>query len=162
MARCFISIPYYHFSVGGTAGAIITCPLEVVKTRLQSSNSGFETKLRATAEPPAPAKPSPSPTTGYKGSQVVYRPALGSQYSLSVRLLNCNPCSTCPILYSTHSQPCRPIQSKLNAFQDRTSARAKVHTGAPALEAANTARPSMGVTGCLRYQSVNNSSAIAL
>jgi len=28
-------------SVGGTTGAIITCPLEVVKTRLQSSNSGF-------------------------------------------------------------------------------------------------------------------------
>ena len=27
--------------MGGTAGAIITCPLEVVKTRLQSSNSGF-------------------------------------------------------------------------------------------------------------------------
>ena len=26
---------------GGTTGAIITCPLEVVKTRLQSSNSGF-------------------------------------------------------------------------------------------------------------------------
>jgi len=27
--------------VGGTTGAIFTCPLEVVKTRLQSSNSGF-------------------------------------------------------------------------------------------------------------------------
>ena len=27
--------------MGGTAGAILTCPLEVVKTRLQSSNSGF-------------------------------------------------------------------------------------------------------------------------
>ena len=32
-----------HFSVGGTTGAIFTCPLEVVKTRLQSSNSGFPT-----------------------------------------------------------------------------------------------------------------------
>lgn len=30
-------------SVGGTMGAIVTCPLEVVKTRLQSSNSGFST-----------------------------------------------------------------------------------------------------------------------
>lgn len=28
--------------VGGTVGAIVTCPLEVVKTRLQSSSSGFE------------------------------------------------------------------------------------------------------------------------
>ena len=27
--------------MGGTTGAIVTCPLEVVKTRLQSSNSGF-------------------------------------------------------------------------------------------------------------------------
>jgi len=27
--------------VAGTAGAIVTCPLEVVKTRLQSSSSGF-------------------------------------------------------------------------------------------------------------------------
>lgn len=30
-----------HFSVAGTTGAIITCPLEVVKTRQQSSKSGF-------------------------------------------------------------------------------------------------------------------------
>lgn len=28
-------------SVAGTVGAIVTCPLEVVKTRLQSSSSGF-------------------------------------------------------------------------------------------------------------------------
>ena len=34
---------YYIYSVGGTTGAIFTCPLEVVKTRLQSSNSGFPT-----------------------------------------------------------------------------------------------------------------------
>ena len=33
--------------MGGTAGAILTCPLEVVKTRLQSSNSGFDTTLKA-------------------------------------------------------------------------------------------------------------------
>lgn len=30
-----------YFSVAGTTGAIITCPLEVVKTRQQSSKSGF-------------------------------------------------------------------------------------------------------------------------
>ncbi len=34
-------LTFFIFSMGGTAGAIITCPLEVVKTRLQSSNSGF-------------------------------------------------------------------------------------------------------------------------
>jgi solute carrier family 25 protein 33/36 len=40
--------------VGGTAGAIITCPLEVVKTRLQSSNSGFDTTLKAVEVAAAP------------------------------------------------------------------------------------------------------------
>lgn len=33
---------YFVFHrVAGTTGAIVTCPLEVVKTRLQSSSSGF-------------------------------------------------------------------------------------------------------------------------
>ncbi|KAF0312751.1 Mitochondrial carrier protein Rim2 [Amphibalanus amphitrite] len=31
-----------RFRTGGTVGAVATCPLEVVKTRLQSSRSGFE------------------------------------------------------------------------------------------------------------------------
>lgn len=31
----------FKFSLGGTVGAIVTCPLEVVKTRLQSSVSHF-------------------------------------------------------------------------------------------------------------------------
>lgn len=31
----------FDFRVAGTTGAIITCPLEVVKTRQQSSKSGF-------------------------------------------------------------------------------------------------------------------------
>jgi len=34
-------IPLIAGGMGGTAGAVVTCPLEVVKTRLQSSNSGF-------------------------------------------------------------------------------------------------------------------------
>ena len=37
--------------VGGTVGAIVTCPLEVVKTRLQSSNTSFHT---STPLSPAP------------------------------------------------------------------------------------------------------------
>ena len=36
--------------MGGTAGAIITCPLEVVKTRLQATDSGFG------SNPPPPSK----------------------------------------------------------------------------------------------------------
>ena len=38
--------------MGGTTGAIFTCPLEVVKTRLQSTDSGF-----GTASKPPPSKP---------------------------------------------------------------------------------------------------------
>jgi len=34
-------------SVGGTAGAVVTCPLEVVKTRLQSSNAFLSTPMRS-------------------------------------------------------------------------------------------------------------------
>ena len=38
--------------MGGTTGAIFTCPLEVVKTRLQSTDSGF-----GSASKPPPSKP---------------------------------------------------------------------------------------------------------
>lgn len=31
-----------HFRIGGTVGAVLTCPLEVVKTRLQSSCATFQ------------------------------------------------------------------------------------------------------------------------
>jgi len=143
--------------VGGTAGAIVTCPLEVVKTRLQSSNSGFDTKYQndtvAKEVDTSLGKNSKTIRTG-KVSHVVYRPALGSQYSWSVRLLNAN-CSyfgsSTPILYSTQSQPCRPLQSKLSAFGDRTSA--KVHTGSHVQNFAQTKQPraAIGVWACLRH-----------
>lgn len=123
--------------VGGTAGAIVTCPLEVVKTRLQSSNSGFGTTLKVGAveavrvdSVEAVNHLTSATKTGGKVSHVVYRPALGSQYSVTVQLLNANWShfgSSNPILYSTQSQPCRPLQSKLTAFGDRTSAKS-VHT----------------------------------
>jgi len=37
--------------MAGTAGAVVTCPLEVVKTRLQSSSSGFHVCLPKIASP---------------------------------------------------------------------------------------------------------------
>lgn len=37
--------------VAGTVGAVVTCPLEVVKTRLQSSSSGFHIQLPNIASP---------------------------------------------------------------------------------------------------------------
>jgi len=143
--------------VGGTTGAIVTCPLEVVKTRLQSSNSGFDTKLKIDILnkdlESTLAKNSKANWAG-KVSHVVYRPALGSQYSWSVQLLNSNWGhfgSSTPILYSTQSQPCRPLQSKLSAFGDRTSA--KIHTGSnsqvQAYAQTKQPRATLGVWACL-------------
>lgn len=148
--------------VGGTAGAIFTCPLEVVKTRLQASNSGFETKLK----PPhaggleevkkageSPAGKACTKWTGRVVHQCVYRPALGSQYTVNMRLLRANCLhfgSVTPILYSTQSQPCRPLQSKLSGFQDRTSVKAAVHTGHAVSNVRSTGN-AMGVIGCLRH-----------
>ncbi|XP_014249194.1 mitochondrial carrier protein Rim2 [Cimex lectularius] len=37
--------------VAGTVGAVVTCPLEVVKTRLQSSSSGFHVRVPNIASP---------------------------------------------------------------------------------------------------------------
>jgi len=143
--------------VGGTAGAIVTCPLEVVKTRLQSSNSGFDTKLKldtvAKEVESTLGKSSKANWVG-KVSHAGYRPALGSQYSWSVQLLNSNWGhfgSSTPILYSTQSQPCRPLQSKLSAFGDRTSA--KIHTNSQEhiITQARQPRASMGVWTCLMH-----------
>ena len=70
----------FYFSVGGTAGAIVTCPLEVVKTRLQSSNSGFGTTLKVGAveavrvdSVEAVNHLTSATKTGGKVSHVVYR-----------------------------------------------------------------------------------------
>lgn len=144
--------------VGGTAGAIVTCPLEVVKTRLQSSNSGFDTSLkleraRREAEAKKCTNNCSNPNFAGKVSHGVYRPALGSNYTISVhQLLNANWGhfgSSNPILYSTQSQPCRPLQSKLSAFGDRTKAKT-VHTG-QAMVQTRTPVTTMGVWACLKH-----------
>ena len=93
------------------------------------------------------------PNFAGKVSHGVYRPALGSNYTISVhQLLNANWGhfgSSTPILYSTQSQPCRPLQSKLSAFGDRTKAKS-VHTGQAVLQT-RTAGPTLGVWECLKY-----------
>ena len=43
------------YRVGGTIGAIVTCPLEVVKTRLQSSVATFNTAALTTTHSSATA-----------------------------------------------------------------------------------------------------------
>lgn len=43
---------FFLCRVAGTVGAIVTCPLEVVKTRQQSSNSGFHHLPPIAQEPP--------------------------------------------------------------------------------------------------------------
>jgi len=129
--------------LGGTTGAIVTCPLEVVKTRLQSSQSGFEpqnkvqsssTKVPDTASDKS-GKNNKCHATVKKHPPRVDRAALGSRHSVVVNLLNANRgsfgSSTSPLLYCTHAQPCRPLKTKLGAFNDRANARSvshRVHT----------------------------------
>ena len=126
----------------------------MVKTRLQSSNSGFDTTLKVGQAARRGVEVQLTKVAGGgqgKVSHVVYRPALGSQYSFSVQLLNSNWShfgSSHPILYSTASQPCRPLQSKLSAFGDRTNAKS-VHTG-QALVHTRHPGTSMGVWACLK------------
>eukprot|EP00088_Acartia_fossae_P009722 TRINITY_DN14764_c0_g1_i1.p1 TRINITY_DN14764_c0_g1~~TRINITY_DN14764_c0_g1_i1.p1 ORF type:complete len:419 (-),score=90.72 TRINITY_DN14764_c0_g1_i1:922-2178(-) len=160
--------------VAGTTGAICTCPLEVVKTRLQSSNSGFDTTVAA-AKPVADTS-----TTAANGGasrkkakqiwkrpaeRVTYRPVFGSHYTSSVNLLlrggnGCNFGSATPILYSTQSQPCRPIKTKLSSFPDRARSgggKQLIHsvTQARVVHTVSmpepTPRKSMGVWTCLRH-----------
>ena len=45
-------------------GAIITCPLEVVKTRLQSSNSGFTSNPPTSLSGPSVSSKKPSSASG--------------------------------------------------------------------------------------------------
>lgn len=153
--------------VAGTSGAIVTCPLEVVKTRLQSSNSGFGTTLKVGKSEAVRVNTvegvnhlTSATKTGGKVSHVVYRRALASQYSVTVQLLSANWShfgSSNVILYSTQSQPCRPLQSKLSAFGDRTSARV-VHTTTTQTLVTTKGSSSAGRTGvwaCLKHIWVN-------
>lgn len=127
--------------IGGTTGAILTCPLEVVKTRLQSSNSGFD--VPATTTPIVNRSGSKSTNNNgnkskktklnwHRLERVTLRPVFGSQYS-SVHLLlrsgnGYNFGSATPILYSTQSQPCRPIKTKLSSFPDRAGGKHLLHS----------------------------------
>ena len=133
--------PCCNFRAGGTAGALFTCPLEVVKTRLQSSNSGFDRPATTTTI----VNRSGSKSTNNNGNKskktklnwhrlerVTLRPVFGSQYS-SVNLLlrsgnGYNFGSATPILYSTQSQPCRPIKTKLSSFPDRAGGKHLLHS----------------------------------
>ena len=76
----FIKNWYYFYSVGGTMGAIFTCPLEVVKTRLQSSNSGFG---------------SGKSTRPNVSTEVLTKPPSGTGGSISnaAKKGTCDPCS---------------------------------------------------------------------
>ena len=55
-----------YFRVAGTTGAVITCPLEVVKTRLQSSNSGFGNVSSASSSSLSSSGKAQPPTSSLK------------------------------------------------------------------------------------------------
>lgn len=52
-----ILLYFFDYSVAGTAGAVVTCPLEVVKTRLQSSTAFMPVHASRIAELPGMQNP---------------------------------------------------------------------------------------------------------
>ncbi|XP_059085879.1 solute carrier family 25 member 36-like [Tigriopus californicus] len=89
---------FFHFVAGGTGGtvsAFVTCPLEVVKTRLQSSNSGFQRPesgstrsagpVTASTTGPSHGGVSPAAPTAAQGSRHHhYRPHPPTHHSHSI------------------------------------------------------------------------------
>ena len=80
--------------MGGTVGAIVTCPLEVVKTRLQSSHSGFELRVPPLAAETAGAVTCRSVQTGrgwphYSRHEHVGLGGAGRDPSRSLGLVRC-------------------------------------------------------------------------
>ena len=53
----FNNLYFFDYSVAGTAGAVVTCPLEVVKTRLQSSTAFMPVHASRIAELPGMQNP---------------------------------------------------------------------------------------------------------
>lgn len=68
----FLSSP---LSVAGTAGAVVTCPLEVVKTRLQSSNAFLPIQASRISELPGMQNPT---------SDALRRPEQRRKYSSTI------------------------------------------------------------------------------
>lgn len=153
--------------IGGTAGAICTCPLEVVKTRLQSSNSGFDTSLTVKAVH-APTDKNTNSLSKFKKNKkhwqrldrLTCRPVFGSPYSSANYLLN-HPSYTfgnaTPILYSTQSQPCRPVKTKLTSFPDRAGGKLihtvnrNVHTASIPEPPVHRSPATVSITTCLKH-----------
>lgn len=144
----------FFFRVGGTTGAILTCPLEVVKTRLQSSNSGFETRIPNNGTGSAKTSSGKSLINKYwsRIDKVTCRPIFGSHYR--IHLLSGGSGhfgSSSPLLFSTQYHPYQPEKPKLNVFSGRTTrltlpSSMNVHT-VPSPSKPNS---TLGVWDCLK------------
>ena len=102
------------FRAGGTAGAVITCPLEVVKTRLQSSVATFSQNQSTAKQHEKPIvlsqrnystypSASPVPSTSY-GVQLRTTPSLWSciRYSINIVCWLCKVVLTARILIAAN------------------------------------------------------------
>lgn len=112
--------------MGGTMGAIFTCPLEVVKTRLQSSNSGFGT---------TPSVPSETKETINKGVSSSKGSIRNSVYTPEIAVRG--PMQITVPVANMHSRASMSMIS---------SVRLSSSTVMPP-----TAPPSMNIVQCLRH-----------
>lgn len=119
--------------VGGTMGAIFTCPLEVVKTRLQSSNSGFgsASSSKPGSGSSVQASKVPGPSNGSSIRNSIFTPEIAVRGPLQI---------TVPVANS-HSR------ASMSAVIVRT-----VATSSPSTNGMPT---NMGVLQCLRHIFVN-------
>ena len=65
-----------HFvggAAGGTAGTALTCPLEVIKTRLQSSKHGFDSPMTQDSGAGRPSTSNSSQGKGVSSGSDAYR-----------------------------------------------------------------------------------------
>lgn len=134
--------------VGGTAGAILTCPLEVVKTRLQSSNSGFDTTLKA-AEPAhthatgtTTCRTLPHKKFSTRPESGLYRP----RFALTAWVGGG---------HAAQVQACRPVNSQLSGHPPEPAPGGVRpvgrYRGLHTTTASTPVRTTMGVWACLRH-----------
>jgi solute carrier family 25 protein 33/36 len=142
--------------VGGTTGAILTCPLEVVKTRLQSSNSGFDNKIPKIESNSVKIPTGKSSSNKYwsSGDKVAHRHGFGSQFTINLLNRSNKGSSAHHVLYSTLPQPRRPVKISVNNLAERSS---KLITGSSwcrqvhTASAPNPPKSTLGVWDCLKH-----------
>jgi len=135
--------------IGGTTGAILTCPLEVVKTRLQSSNSGFG-GLPPAGRPsnPADSKLSKAPkSSSFSVRRVVIPPEIATERPFQPTMpLGGNQ----NVVYSSKMNS-RWMAKKYNPFESSMRVATRFYmTSKKGLSPNPQAQPNLNIFQCIR------------